>query len=635
MKRKWSGISFLTSLCVLSGLSLAQAAPVNEPEAMTFAQWNEKGQEAIGRHDYVAAENYFRQAREEALRSEQLDQVTEMDARRAARYINEGEPSRAERILAPYIKPGVNKFMLADYLMALRLCNQPDKVLSLYHEYVKDPQEFPSYGLQTVGDVCLRQGKYRQAVQVYEEVLKRDTPETVPYVQLGYAYSLARLGQKDKALEAYGKIANLNERVNNIICMDGEALLGLGRVGLARSIFALPGKDEQEREAYSLRYARALVNAGQDLQNETLNFRRDEILSGRSYEHEADKLLRRLEKSSNEDIAHEAGILRAANLLHEEMYADSRQKLEKALAEDNADMGAQAVMGELSRTRMNVLTAYGEMAVDNKRNRTGAAGFSYEGHIGGNFFLEADFSRRRLADDELHENFWHESVGLRKQFENWQLQGRWLGYQGTEVKHGFDFSLGYDFNDVTKIAYSQGRRLHEHAQAARAGIKEDFHEVTLSHQLNHLTSLEGSYTWSKLSDGNKYKGYSLALSYLLGVKHNYSDRLRLQYEHGSYDHEAIYDSPWRRVDYGVIFSRKWNLPGQNATFALQPGLGWSRDDDERLAFTPSLGFEFVKQFPHDQQLTVGAAYYRYFHQDEGDNKRKDAYGVNVSYSWGW
>ena len=106
----------------------------------------------------------------------------------------------------------------------------------------------------------------------------------------------------------------------------------MGRVGLARSIFALPGKDEQEREAYSLRYARALVNAGQDLQNETLNFRRDEILSGRSYEHEADKLLRRLEKSSNEDIAHEAGILRAANLLHEEMYADSRQKLEKALA---------------------------------------------------------------------------------------------------------------------------------------------------------------------------------------------------------------------------------------------------------------------------------------------------------------
>ena len=638
MKATWSRIGFLTSLCLLEGVALAQAAPVDGTAvAGSFADLKDAGMAAIERQDYVAAEADFRKARALALQEGRTDLVTELDARRAARYINAGEASRAEIILAPYVKPGVDKFMLADYFLALRLCNQPRKVLSLYNEYVKEPADFPAYGLQTVGDVCLRQGKYRQAIEIYGEVLKRDKPEDVPFVQLGYAYSLARLGKKTQALEAYGKLANKNPRWDNIIAMDGEAMLGLGRISTARKMFALLGKDDRERERYDLRYARSLVDADHDYQNEALNFRRDEILSGRSYRHEAEKILKRLQRSEDEEIAAAARTLRASNFLKGNLYADSRALLQAGLEEDPGDMAVQAVLGEYDRTVFNSLTTYYENSLDNKRNLIQGAGLNYEGYLGGNTFFEAGFGRRWLQDDTLREALWQESFALERSFENWRLRGEWLGYQGTKHKQGFELSLGYDLNDLTSLSYAWGRRLHEHAAAVRDGITEHYHELSLRHQLNHLTALEGHYGWASLSDDNKYRNYGLSLSYLLGVRHNFSDRLRLQYEHGSYDREADYDSPWRRVSYGAVFTRKWNLPRQNAYLEWQTGLEWGHDNDEGTGFVPSLGLNYVKNLPHNQQLQVGAVYYRYFNQiaDADNRRRNDGCSVNVSYSWRW
>lgn len=89
------------------------------------------------------------------------------------RALNEGEPSRGAVIMQPYIGAGADRFMTADYLLALRLCNQPQKVLEIYRSY---GEELPAYGLQTVGDVCLRQGKFRQAAQVYGKILQTEQP---------------------------------------------------------------------------------------------------------------------------------------------------------------------------------------------------------------------------------------------------------------------------------------------------------------------------------------------------------------------------------------------------------------------------------------------------------------------------
>jgi tetratricopeptide (TPR) repeat protein len=227
------------------------------------------------------------------LENNDQEAIFDMDMRRAAQYIHSNEPSRAEIILRPYVKPGANKFILSDYMMALRACNQPNKVLEIYNTCVTDKENFPAYGTQVVGDVLLRQGKFKDAAEIYSKILAKEKVENVPFVQLGYSYCLAKLNRKEESVAAYKKVADLNvERYNNIICMDCDALLAAGRINTARKIMSLLAENN---EKYQLRYAKGLVNVGADYEEKSSNFCRDEILLGRDYKHEAEKILRKLE----------------------------------------------------------------------------------------------------------------------------------------------------------------------------------------------------------------------------------------------------------------------------------------------------------------------------------------------------
>ena len=115
MNINWQKSELLAGILVAGSLyGTGQAAqPVDTTAETTaavtmpdYAQLNHEGQAAIERHDYVAAEKYFQQARLAATAAGQQDFLQEMDARRAAMYINSNEPSRAIIVLSPYIKPG-------------------------------------------------------------------------------------------------------------------------------------------------------------------------------------------------------------------------------------------------------------------------------------------------------------------------------------------------------------------------------------------------------------------------------------------------------------------------------------------------------------------------------------------------
>ena len=622
-------------------LAVSVFAAVYVPAPMAFAQTgdyealNQAGQEAIKNRDYVLAERNFRAAREAALAAEQREFAENMDARRAAMYINDGEPSRALPILKPYIRPGVDRYMLADYLMALRLAGQPKEAVQVFVQLVDDWKDFPVYGLQTVGDIYLRQGKFSQAGEIYEHILSRDNFETVPFVQLGYAYSLARRGRDRRAVAEYGRLANLAPRYNDIIAGDAEAFLAEGRVGLARKMFGLLGADEREREGWRLRYARALVNAGQDYSNNALNFRRDEYLSDRSYYHEAARVLKGLLKSGDGETAHEAKVLLAANKLHHGMLADSRRTVQELLAEDTSDVSALAVQGEADLLRLHSLSPFYEAARDDKGNLEQRAGLSYGAYLGQNVYFRGEAGRRFLQDGETHASFWQGAVSLGRKFDWGQIAAEWIGYEGAGTRWGCNFSLDYDFNDDTTLKLEGGRRIHDHVGAVLAGISEKYWAVTLRHQLTPRTSIQGSYEWDSLSDDNKYRGYGLSLNHLLQVKHNFSDRLLASYSHGSYEQEMWeYDSPWRRQDYTLGLVRRWSLPRREAAWQLEPSLSWGRDNDERFSFAPQLRLSYTKSFRHGQSLEVGAAYRRYCHQ-AASRTRRDGYAFDISYSWEW
>ena len=624
----------LASVCLAESAAFVLAAPVDET-ASTFYELNEAGQNAIAKRDYALSEHYFEKAKAAALNENHPEWIRDMDAQRSALYINAGEPSRAIFILEPYVGKDASNHMLADYLQALMLCGRFSDLTNAYKTYIANIPDFPVYGLQMAGDSYLRQKKYKEAIGVYESILSKTTVENAPYAQLGYAYSLAKLNKKDEAIAAYSKVANINERLNNIIISDAETFLADGRINIARKMFALLGITDKEKEDYSLRYANSLVNVSKDFQDDTLNYRRDEIMSDRSYNHEANKILKRLEKSDDEAIAHKASLVRADNFLNEEMYADAHKRLSSALSKDNKEPAALAVLGEYERLNFNSLETYYSTSMDDKRNHIQTLGVDYDTYLGDNFFLNAAVSKKWMEDDDINVSFWQESLGLTKHFENFRIKGEYLGYQNISSKHGYEFQASYDFNDIMKMTYSYGRRAHENPAAVDAGITEDYHEINIKHQLNHLTNLEGSYKYAKLSDDNKYKGYELSLTHLIRVKHNFSDRIILNYSHEAYDFESFYDSPWRRVEYGFTLGRKWNLPKQDAVLEMLLGFNWGHDNDEGTGFSPSVTLLYTKQFAHDQQLKVAAIYNRYFNQTYDPGKRKDAYGFSVSYNWNW
>lgn len=630
---------------LLAGLLLAsscygagQAAPPTEPTTIQdYSQLNRDGQAAIARHDYVAAENYFQQARAAAQLSGQQDFIQEMDARRAAMYINSNEPSRAVIILSPYIKPGVDKFILSDYLQALRACNEPQKVLNFFHEYVHDWHTFPTYGLENVAAVCLRQKKYRQAKEIYEEILSREEPAAVPFVQLGYAYTLARLGHQDKAIRAYRQVANIAPRYNNIITSDATAFIREGKLGIARQLFALLGKDEAEKESYQLLYAQNLVNVSRDLENETLNFQRDERLADRSYYHEAAAILRKLQHSQNPEIVRAAKTAQAANDLNNELLANARSNLQELLAEDDSDMAALSVQNAYESQTLHSLTAFYESSLDNKRNQQQTAGFSYDSYMGHNLYVSRELRRNWLHDDDSTAVYWQNTTGLRQKYTWGDIAGEWIRYSDAGVKNGYNLSVSYDLGDAAKIGYTYGMRLHNHAGTVKNGIREHYQTIDFSQQISPQTAFNASYTWATMADQNKYREYELEFNHLLQVKRNFSDRLLMSYSHANYDREEwFYDSPKRRQDYTLNWQRKWSYPRIETTWLWETGLSWGRDNDERLEFTPHIRLEYTKAFPHNQELRLGAAIYRYFRQADNDaSRRPDGYQFSASYNWRW
>ena len=185
--------SYTNKISLLAGLMLVEsicmpvyAAAVNDENGEALQDMdslNRLGQEAIKRQDYAEAENYFRRAREEAERNGSRDFIKEMDARRAAMYINSNEPSRAEIILAPYLGKGMDMYMLSDYLMALRFNNKPEEAMAVFERYVTDWSSMPVYGLQNAGDIYLRQKRYEKARDIYLHILTREKAEDVPFVQ--------------------------------------------------------------------------------------------------------------------------------------------------------------------------------------------------------------------------------------------------------------------------------------------------------------------------------------------------------------------------------------------------------------------------------------------------------------------
>ncbi len=599
----------------------------------------EQGLSDMGRKGYVAAEHDFAQARQLAMVSGKVETgfVKDMDARRAALYIQQGEYDRSVIILRPYVENGTASMrMISDYLMALRFDNRAKEAELVFSQKCPDWSKMPAYGLQTMGDLYLRAGKYRQAHTLYAYILQKND---IDYVRLGDAYALAMLGNDQAAVAQYADSVKRYPKRQAAVAGDAAAFLQQGRLGMARKLFNLLGTTPAERENWQLQYGQQLTDVADDLRNAKLNFRRDERLDGRSYYHEADRVLRPLLNSSSKDIQQSAAAALAMNKLNKGLFASADHQLAALLDSSSADEPVvMAVSGENERRQEHALGSYYRTRLDNKRNHESDLGLSYTNYLGQNWYAMAGYGYSWLQDGQNHAQYAHGDAGLSWHYDRGQMDMTYDRFGSGWDLNGYTLSMSYEPNDAAVFSFGLGHRPHAHAGAVAQHIAENYHTLSWDQILGSRWRFGADYEWDNLSDGNDYWSYGGNFVDEMSQQHNYRDNLLLGYSYGHYDQQVDgYDSPYRRIDYGVGFSRKWNLSQHERFWEWINMLSWGHDNDEGTGFSPYTRLEWTQSMHAGQLLTLGVQYNWYFNQiaTTDESRRNNGFLFDVNYSLGW
>ncbi len=372
---------------------LAAAAGDLKGSEETYAALEKKGgdvarraalsaaQQAVNRRDYVAAEAAF--ARAKTFTGGNADAIRDIDALRAPLYIRQGEPMRSVRILEPYVKEGKDNLkMYSDYLMALRLAGFPKQAAKDFETRAPKWEEMPPYGLQTVGDIYLRLGKFKKSHHLYDYLLKSTE---IGYARLGDAYDLAMLGRDGDAIRQYQETVTRHPELMNAAALDANTFLAMGRLHLAREIYSFLGTTPEEKEAYQLRFAQAMTNVNENIDDVNYNARRDMRLDGRTYDHAASNVYHRLQKSTNEDIRTSATAGLAQTAVQRGEYATAKRLLTPFLKSSDAPDAMNAGAAYSQRFEHEADASY-LSDMDNKNNHASEISLTYQQYLGGNFY---------------------------------------------------------------------------------------------------------------------------------------------------------------------------------------------------------------------------------------------------------
>lgn len=594
-----------------------------------------RGLDAIALRDYVASERHFSEARRLATATGKTDFIRDMDSRRAALYIQDGEAGRAIVILKPYVENGTSSaHMTSDYLMALRLNNHTKEAIATFNKYCPDWNAVPAYGLQTMGDVYMRLGDYRRAHELYSHALKI---AEIPYARLGDAYALAILGRRAQSMAAYRQVIATGQRMKDAAAADLSSLLKMGHLHEARGLYMVLTENPADREKYQLRYGQALVENGDTLATNMLDFQRDERLNGRSYYHEAIKVLMPLKSSTDPDTS----IAARAALVHNDQnmgrYTTASHNLEALLAENPDNSEVMNVAADGVRQLKNSLTVTYENSLDNKRNRETSIGYDYSRYLGQNTTLNRGFSYSHLQDGTNRASYRTNYIGIERRYDRGSFDLNYDYFRGDIEANGFAAGASYEFSDVTSLRYNIARRPHAHTGAIRGDVNELAHTLRLVHYYGSHWRLGATYELYTMTDANRYTSWGLDAVRSITLKHNYRDNLIMNYSYGKYKNEvSTYDSPYRRVDYAIGVSRKWEIAGSSRTWEWTNMLGWGHDNDEGTGFSPWTRLELVQDMPGNQQLRAGVQYSWYRNQiADADNRRNNGYQFDLSYYVGW
>ena len=587
---------------------------------------------AMERNDFIAAEKYFAQTKNEAP-ADLVNYSRDIDARRAAMYIQRRENDRAVIILKPYVETGqATPNMLSDYLTALRFDNKQQEAETVFKTYCTDWQEMPLYGLQNMGDLYLRAGRFKEADEIYKHIMSRGD---IGWVQLGHAYCLAKQGNDEAALKQYEEILVSHPELTNAVANDADTYIRQQNIRLARKIYASLGSSPEEKARYQLRYADMLSAVStEDLGNPSLNFQRDEALNGYDYYHEAQDIYHQLAAKEDTALAAKAGM--AKNDALRGLYAtakDEIKEVEKIAPDAPETYKAQSAMDDYKQFSLH---GFYNGSLDYKRNRGSEIGYELTGYYDWNLYGSSSLTYHRLEDEAEKASYTKRHNALIWQHKYGQASIFYDRYNERYDADGLGGGFTFELNDLATVSYETGHRPHEAAGALRAGIDERYHAVRYEQKVNPKLNFGLEYEWTKLSDDNKYRNYGVDGSYILSTGKAFRDKLLFNYSYGKYDKNSdFYDSPYRSINYSAGFSRKWFVPKHERTWEWITNLGWGRDDQESWQFAPRTRLEFAQNLPADQQLVLGFEYNWRQNNDDDERYRHNGYVFDINYYMEW
>lgn len=567
----------------------------------------------LARGDMVSADEYFRKARRSLENDpDEARLVKDMEAQFAALLIRENEIGRAEHILKRYVDEGsATPRMTADYLIALRYGGKP--ALKEFERLCPDWDQVPLYGLQSMGDAYFRQKEYKKAEKVYAYLLKKD-PD-VYFAAAARAYCLAMLGREKNALAEYKRIAAKYPAAHPALAADGLSYIAEGKIHLARAVFSFLGTTPEEKKAYQYQYAKALSENG--------------------VYHEAQKRLGELAKE--EGYEGKALSAMAMNLTRRGLYRDAERILsqEDLLRAGTREYSAARILYD-ERITGGLYAGYAHSA-DYKGNDNSSYYMSRENDLGGNLFLLTGLDREYLRDDTASASFTHTSAGLSYRYGEGRTDLSFVRTTGDARQTGARFYTEYEANDLAKFSLSAGKRPHGAAGAAWRGIDERYGIFSWEQRIDADNVFSAAYERNALSDENRFDAYRVQFARDTLRTAAKRDRLLVNYGWSGYDFASPhYESPRRRINYGVGFGRKWFLPERGRSWEWTMTADWGRDDDEPTDFSPYTRVEFSQAFRANQSLSIGAEYgWRTNRLRQNDSLLHGYAQIDFNYSWEW
>lgn len=542
----------------------------------------------INRLDIVGSDEYYDLAVNALKDVNNKDNILlEFNYRRAALLINKGESAKATIVLAAYVfKDNASVRMQSDYLDAhFRLGNYVQVVNDAHIFWANNYKNKPVYGIMPVADSLFKLKRFSEAEGIYNIILA--AAPTNFFANLSLAYCLAMRDEEELAIALYDRAYALHPNAENIILNEANTLFAQGKRRLAKKLYKML-ETKNELKKYNVILAKAMT------------------FGNNGYILSSNQLLKSLTNTNQADINNrDYWQQKFTNSMNDELYHDAWQTIKKT--SDTPLYNALKPMYKAAR--QGGVGASFLTTSNYKGNSIQSYRLDGDRYIGANTYLIGILDNSRFSDGVHTASVSTTTIGLSHRFERGRIYAAIANAVAGESHTLYDFGITYKIDDLTSIDFLTGKRHIEYAQAILNGfITERYYTIALARKINERNSFALDYTTASLSDTNRFSGYGISYSYYPVKEAQKTHEFYGYYRRSGFSKLSdLYESPDKRLAYGVGWQGRWNLKN-NSYWIVKTNFELGHDNLEPTDLSPSIRVQYTHPVGKDQDLSAAVEY---------------------------